>query len=78
MTIIAVAALFGAVNFVECEKCPDRMRISEDGRTAKINTARIDPAGKEAMAARAELPRSIILLTTDSRLFWIWVFQRTR
>lgn len=54
MTIIAAAALFGAVNFVECEKCPDRMRISADGRTANINTARIDPAAKEAMAARAE------------------------
>jgi hypothetical protein len=30
------------------------MRISADGRTANINTARIDPAAKEAMAARAE------------------------
>ena len=53
MTVIAVAALLGAVNFVECEKCPDRMRLSDDGRGMNVNMARFDADEKGEAAARA-------------------------
>lgn len=53
MTVITVAALLGAVNFVECEKCPDRMRMSEDGRSINVNMARFEAGEKGEAAVRA-------------------------
>ena len=48
------AALLAAVSFVSCQRCEKRIRISDDGRDAFVNLSRIDPAAREAMAARAE------------------------
>ena len=47
------AALFAAVNFVECPKCDKRLRISEDGRDAFVNMSRVAPERKAEMEARA-------------------------
>ena len=49
------AALFAAVNFVECPKCDKRLRISEDGRDAFVNMSRVAPERKAEMKARAEM-----------------------
>lgn len=54
MTGVMLAALFSAVNFVECPKCVKRIRISDDGKDAFVNMSRIDPARKAEMGARAE------------------------
>jgi len=52
-----------AVNFDSCPKCPHRMRIAADGRSATVNLARLSDdapdaatleSRKRAMAARAE------------------------
>ena len=61
---LAVGMLLGAsVNVVECPKCPNRMKIAEDGRSASVNASRLkddapDAATLErrvaAMKARAE------------------------
>lgn len=42
------------VEFIECAKCPYRMRVSDDGKKAYINLSRIDAARKDAMKKRAE------------------------
>ena len=49
------AALFAAVNFVECPKCDKRIRISEDGRDAFVNMSRVAPERNAEMKARAEM-----------------------
>ena len=51
---IIVAAAFGAVNFVHCPKCEKRIRISDDGCEAFVNTARIRPEQQDEMRVRAE------------------------
>ena len=43
-----------SVVFVDCPKCEKRMRISDDGRKAYVNTSKIKPSEKEAMALRAK------------------------
>ena len=54
MSGIVLAALFSAVNFVECPKCVKRIRISDDGKDVFVNMSRIDPSRKAEMGARAE------------------------
>lgn len=54
MSGIVLAALFSAVNFVECPKCVKRIRISDDGKDVFVNMSRIDLSRKAEMGARAE------------------------
>ncbi len=49
-----VTLLATAVTFFQCEKCNDRIRISEDGRSAFVNLCRVDPDQKEAVKSRAQ------------------------
>ena len=60
---VGAAALLAAVNVIECPKCPNRMKISDDGLSASVNASRLkddapDAATLErrvaAMKARAE------------------------
>ena len=55
MLVVLFASVAGAerVEFVECQKCEKRIRISEDGETAFVNLSRIEPSRKSEMAARA-------------------------
>ena len=53
LTGFTLAAAFAAVNFVECPKCDNRMRISEDGKDAFVNLCRIDESRKDEMRTRA-------------------------
>lgn len=55
MISLTSVVLASAVTFFSCEKCPDRIKISEDGRKAFVNTYRMDAAEKPAMKLRAEL-----------------------
>lgn len=62
--VLSIAAVFGAaVEVKDCSKCPMRMRIAPDGKSATINLSRLkddSPSGAEldrrvaAMKARAE------------------------
>lgn len=54
MISLTSAVLASTVTFFSCEKCPDRIKISEDGRKAFVNTYRMDTAEKPAMKLRAE------------------------
>ena len=54
MFAILLSTILSTINFVECEKCPYRMRISEDGKTAYINMSRIDAKNKDTMTSRAK------------------------
>lgn len=54
MISLTSTVLASAVTFFSCEKCPDRIKVSEDGRKAFVNTCRIDAAEKSAMRLRAE------------------------
>ncbi len=54
MISLTSAVLASAVTFFSCEKCPDRIKISEDGCKAFVNTYRMDAAEKPAMKLRAE------------------------
>ena len=54
MISLTCTVLASAVTFFSCEKCPDRIKVSEDGRKAFVNTCRIDAAEKSAMRLRAE------------------------
>jgi hypothetical protein len=52
---VASSSFAEGVTFVECPKCSKRMRISEDGRTAFVNSSLVkDEKSKAAMARRAE------------------------
>lgn len=46
--------LVATVAFVQCEKCPNRIRISDDAQIAYVNTSRVADGQKEKMALRAE------------------------
>ena len=51
----AMMSFADGVTFVDCPKCDKRMRISEDGRTAFVNSSLIkDANAKKEMAARAK------------------------
>ena len=63
MAILVAGLALGGVSFVECPKCDKRIRISEDGTTAFVNTSRIEPDRRDELAARAEG-----LLTQGSRV----------
>ena len=61
--LVGAAVLLAAVNVVECPKCENRLKISDDGLSASVNAARLkDDAPDaatlarriEAMKARAE------------------------
>ena len=52
MNLVLIAAL-AAVNLVECPKCANRFRISEDGKSASVNVSRLkDDAPDEATLKR--------------------------
>ncbi len=51
----AMMSFADGVTFVDCPKCDKRMRISEDGRTAFVNSSLVkDQKAKDAMAKRAK------------------------
>ena len=61
--VVGAAALLAAVNVVECPKCENRLKVSDDGLSASVNVSRLkDDAPDaatlarrvEAMKARAE------------------------
>jgi len=55
LAMAATVSFAAGVTFVECPKCDKRMRISEDGLTAFVNTSLIKNAdGKKEMTERAK------------------------
>ena len=55
LVMAAMMSFADGVTFVDCPKCDKRMRISEDGRTAFVNSSLIkDANAKKEMAARAQ------------------------
>ena len=55
LALAATVSFAAGVTFVECPKCDKRMRISEDGLTAFVNTSLItDADGKKEIVARAK------------------------
>ena len=62
MNVLAVMLMAAGVSFVECGKCPNRMRFSADGTAATVNLSRV--ADREAMKARAE---NLLAIAADAK-----------